>query len=418
MRHDFFICHSSRDTNTYVAGLVKILDELSLSYWLDAAELSWGDQIENSLDRGIQGSKFIIPIITSSFLESPWTDYEMAQARRHGAALLPLAAEDDANIFNKFPTLRDVKMLRWTDCHITDHIRRGIWDCLEIHLKPYTDQLRKIEKIQVDENFSISRIEYGEGPNLIQVNADSLLKLTPEAELPRPDRFAVKALFMDNLNSLRNNTDCHFPQEIRIFGRVTDDGTKSVAAYVCTDTFYFQDSQVVSGKDFELTCKLDRGGIAAFVDAQNGSLIDEDSYSLGEGFGAISAIVVVAFDKFEHPIHRSAYTIAVRKGIKYPDDIWTSRKTNRPITNSNHGEPLSTSRFVFQSAQPNGGCSDIYSANFDGSDMRNLTKKTTTAYDGFFDENDEEVVEWIDRTTIRYASRASGIIKIVEVSGA
>jgi hypothetical protein len=69
---------------------------------------------------------------------------------------------------------------------------------------------------------------------------------------------------------------------------------------------------------------------------------------------------------------------------------------------------------VYAYRRYNGGSTDIFVADFHGTNMCNLTKKNETAYDGFFDEDGNEVVEWVDEKTIRYCSMTKGGIEIKE----
>jgi hypothetical protein len=132
---------------------------------------------------------------------------------------------------------------------------------------------------------------------------------------------------------------------------------------------------------------------------------------LGREFGGIGILVAVEFDG-EHPMCRSRYIVIVRKGVRYPDDIWFSKRTNNPITQPGHTD-LSEARFVFQSREPYSASFDIFIAKFDGTSMYNLTEDNHAADDSFFDSEGNEVVEWVDEKRIRYSSMQGGVRKTV-----
>ncbi len=407
MRYDFFICHASKDKETYVKYLKLILDDIGATYWVDSVEISWGNNIENRINHGIKGSKFVILVITKYFLESKWTEYEISKSTEYGAILLPIIIGNDIEkeAYKKFPTVESNKALK-TNFDSTEFIKKEIENKIHEFNEPYNSYLTNIERIKVIKDFNFS-IKFGEGMHLEEIGFKNQVIMNQDTKLPRTNRYCIKSLVENRFQELN-----HVPRCITICGEIKDKNIKSVAAYVCTDTYYFQDCQVLSAGNFELTCLIDRGGIAAFVSADNGALNNEDDFSLGNGYGAIAALVILAFDAKSEPQYRTCYVVVVREGIRYPDDIWLSSRTNRPITNNLANEPLIDSRFVFQSRQPNGNSSDIFTADFTGSNMHNITKKHETAYDGFLDENNQEVIKWLDKSTLQYSSRKDGVIRI------
>lgn len=128
--------------------------------------------------------------------------------------------------------------------------------------------------------------------------------------------------------------------------------------------------------------------------------------------GGVGILVAVEFVRQE-PVGRSAYVLAVRKGIRYPDDVWSSIETGKPIT-STHEADISMARFIFQSRQPNGSSTDLFVADFDGKNLCNLTYKDEIAYDGLFDDAGNEVAFWLDEQTIQYCSMRDGNRRIVK----
>lgn len=73
---DVFISHASEDKNSVVRQLANTLEKLKVKVWFDEFSLKVGDSLSKSIDNGLQKSKFGIVVISKSFLEKRWTDYE------------------------------------------------------------------------------------------------------------------------------------------------------------------------------------------------------------------------------------------------------------------------------------------------------------------------------------------------------
>ena len=276
-----------------------------------------------------------------------------------------------------------------------------------------------IEEIEINENLKINEIRYGEGSQVETVKESDLLILQNEAKLPREfvktegrKSYVIKSLFNEQeIKNLREDYRRHFPRKIMVKGQKSRIGT-SVAVYICTDIFYFQDfDHNPLDQDFEVSCLLGRGGISDLVN-RYGDFQKDNKFTLGNGLGALGAIVAVEFEG-KNPICRSKYIIVSRAGIRYPDDIWRSKITNKPITSGNDSD-ISSARFIFQSRQHNGSSTDVFVADFNGERMFNLSLRNEAAYDGFFDQNGNEIARWIGNE-IEYCSMSKGVRKIIKV---
>jgi succinate dehydrogenase flavin-adding protein (antitoxin of CptAB toxin-antitoxin module) len=277
-----------------------------------------------------------------------------------------------------------------------------------------------VPNIAVHDEIKITGIEFGEGIQIESIPHDDLITLAPDAELPKKfvasigrEAFAIKTLFSDEeFSELAPKHKFYCPREIRVHGRRSQLGTH-LALYVIADQVYFQGyaRTIPNEKVSSVRCGIGRGGISDFVD-RHGNFQDRNDFVVGNGLGAMVAIVAVEFAD-DAPIGRSPYVIVVRKGIRYPDDIWLSNKTNKPITSADNDD-ISRARFVFQSRQLDFGSTDIYAADFNGSNMVNLTDDNPEAYDGFFDDNGDEIVAWINNNTIRYSSMRDGQREVIE----
>lgn len=77
MEWDLFVSHASEDKNDIVKPLVQELESYGLKVWYDEFELKIGDSLSESIDKGIIHSKNGLLIISKSFLNKNWTDYEL-----------------------------------------------------------------------------------------------------------------------------------------------------------------------------------------------------------------------------------------------------------------------------------------------------------------------------------------------------
>lgn len=77
MEWDLFVSHASEDKDDIVKPLVEELESYGLSVWYDEFELKIGDSLSESIDKGIIHSKNGLIIVSNSFLNKNWTDYEL-----------------------------------------------------------------------------------------------------------------------------------------------------------------------------------------------------------------------------------------------------------------------------------------------------------------------------------------------------
>lgn len=248
----------------------------------------------------------------------------------------------------------------------------------------YTRKIEDIDNLPVSRKLRIRSLQYGEGPQQVKIEDFQESELSDDwrlttAESPWPDDV----------------------QPIQLPHRFVVTGSKSVgkavAIHLVTDLAYVQAARALQlGSTFLARCKLDRGGILPFVDI--------DAYHKGRivvrsETGAQAAIVAVEYFN-GRPTARSRYLFVIRVGIRYPDDIWASKRTGSAILSTKNRDDA---RMAFQSRQQGGLASDVFACDVDGGRMVNLTEKTASSYDGFF-RGTEEVVKWIDRNHLRVAS--------------
>lgn len=75
--YDVFISHSADDKDEYVSQLAISLKEADISIWYDSDSIGWGQSIRQSIDKGLSNSRYGIVVISPSFIEKYWTNYEL-----------------------------------------------------------------------------------------------------------------------------------------------------------------------------------------------------------------------------------------------------------------------------------------------------------------------------------------------------
>ncbi|WP_377153260.1 toll/interleukin-1 receptor domain-containing protein [Roseateles sp. UC29_93] len=77
MLYDVFICHASEDKDSFVRPLAEALRKERVEVWYDEFSLRLGDSIRQSIDRGLRQSRFGVVVLSPSFFEKSWTQYEL-----------------------------------------------------------------------------------------------------------------------------------------------------------------------------------------------------------------------------------------------------------------------------------------------------------------------------------------------------
>ena len=75
--YDLFVSHASEDKAAFVAPLADRLRRLGLRVWYDGFALAVGDSLSRSIDRGLARSRFGVVVLSPSFLEKGWPEYEL-----------------------------------------------------------------------------------------------------------------------------------------------------------------------------------------------------------------------------------------------------------------------------------------------------------------------------------------------------
>lgn len=77
MSYDLFICHASEDKEEFVRPLAEALKKEHVEVWYDEFSLKIGDSIRRSIDKGLSQSRFGVVVISDSFLNKEWPQYEL-----------------------------------------------------------------------------------------------------------------------------------------------------------------------------------------------------------------------------------------------------------------------------------------------------------------------------------------------------
>ena len=118
---DVFIAHASEDKDSVARPLADALAAAGLSVWYDEGELKLGDSIRRSIDQGIALSRFGVVILSKSFFEKGWTQYELdglvTRAVSDEQVILPIWHDiTKQEVISHSPSLAD-KLARSTATH-------------------------------------------------------------------------------------------------------------------------------------------------------------------------------------------------------------------------------------------------------------------------------------------------------------
>jgi hypothetical protein len=74
---DVFVSHATED-KTYVIPLVLDLETAGVRVWFDSQRIGWGDDLRESIDRGLTNCTYGIVVFSPAFLrKKKWTEYEL-----------------------------------------------------------------------------------------------------------------------------------------------------------------------------------------------------------------------------------------------------------------------------------------------------------------------------------------------------
>jgi hypothetical protein len=126
LQHDAFISHASEDKDELVRPLAEKLVEAGFDIWYDEHQLTVGDSLRRSIDRGLTGARFGIVVLSPNFFSKNWPQYELdglvAKEMEGRKVILPLWHKVSKNeVLNYSPSLAD-KLALNTATHTLDEL--------------------------------------------------------------------------------------------------------------------------------------------------------------------------------------------------------------------------------------------------------------------------------------------------------
>lgn len=109
---DAFISHATEDKEDLVRPLAEKLIEAGVQVWYDEFQLKVGDSLRRNIDRGLASSRFGIVVLSPSFFEKNWPQYELdglvAREMAGRKVILPLWHKISKNeVIARSPSLAD-----------------------------------------------------------------------------------------------------------------------------------------------------------------------------------------------------------------------------------------------------------------------------------------------------------------------
>lgn len=130
MVYDLFISHATEDKDTIVRPLAQQLQANGIKVWYDEFEITLGDSLRESIDRGLATSKFGLVIVSKHYLKKNYTSYELnglfAREIRGRKVILPIWHElEIQDIIEVSPSLADKFALNTSNMSV-DEITEAI----------------------------------------------------------------------------------------------------------------------------------------------------------------------------------------------------------------------------------------------------------------------------------------------------
>jgi hypothetical protein len=125
-QHHAFISHASEDKDELVRPLAETLVQAGFDIWYDEHQLTVGDSLRRSIDRGLAGARFGIVVLSPSFFAKNWPQYELdglvAKEMEGSKVILPLWHRVSKNeVLRYSPSLAD-KLALNTATHTLDEL--------------------------------------------------------------------------------------------------------------------------------------------------------------------------------------------------------------------------------------------------------------------------------------------------------
>ncbi len=118
---DVFLCHASEDKEEIVRPITEAFKVAGISFWYDEAEIKWGDSIIQNVNEGLRISRYVIVVLSATFIQKNWPQREInavlnMEASSGKVKILPLlvgSRKEQEMIISKYPLLNDKRFLPW-----------------------------------------------------------------------------------------------------------------------------------------------------------------------------------------------------------------------------------------------------------------------------------------------------------------
>lgn len=132
--YDLFISHASEDKDDFVRPLAEELGRIGVKVWYDEFTLKVGDSLRRSIDKGLAQSRFGVVVLSSSFFNKNWTQYELdglvAREMEGRKVILPIWHKVTIDEVRRYsPTLAD-KVAINSSLYSIEEIARKLADVL------------------------------------------------------------------------------------------------------------------------------------------------------------------------------------------------------------------------------------------------------------------------------------------------
>ena len=134
-RYDVFISHTTEDKGQVARPLAEALTARNVRVWYDEFELRIGDSLRGKIDEGLANSRFGIVVLSPTFFEKKWPQYELdalvAREMADKSVILPIwheITEDEIMAYS--PRLVD-KIARNTSDFTIDEIAQEIAEVIQ-----------------------------------------------------------------------------------------------------------------------------------------------------------------------------------------------------------------------------------------------------------------------------------------------
>jgi hypothetical protein len=117
---DVFLSHASPDKNDVVRPFAERLTKIGISFWLDEAEIRWGQKLGKSINDGLQDSRYVVIFLSKDFAGRYWTEAELSAALTREndegrSVVLPVVIGVPNEVLKPYPLLRDKIYKKWAD---------------------------------------------------------------------------------------------------------------------------------------------------------------------------------------------------------------------------------------------------------------------------------------------------------------